>query len=194
MTNIGSTRFDFPSTGQLYQYEYFRLFAQDSVSAVGELNARQKLPYVPYSAYDGVDRWTQMTLLMLGDPELRMWRGTPRLLSVTAPASIALSDTQFTVHVETSGAPLANATVSAYRAGDDFSSVTTDASGNAVVPFRPDTIGTLSLVVTAFNARTTSRYGANSLAKPAGISAGGQSRPMPLRNSGVRRALAVVVS
>ncbi len=153
VTNIGSTRYDFASTVQLYQYEYFRLFVEDSVSAVGELNARQKLPFIPYSNYDSVDRWTQMAMLLLGDPELRMWRGAPRTLVVTAPASIALSDTQFTVHVVAVGSPVANARVTAYRGGNDFSSVTTNASGDATVPFRPDSLGSFSLVVTAFNAR-----------------------------------------
>ena len=153
VTGIGSTRYDFASTVSLYEYEYFRLFVEDSVSAVGELNARQKLPFVTYSAYDGVDRWTQMATIMLGDPELRMWRGTPGTLAVTAPTSIALSDTQFTVHVTSAGLPLANARVTAYRAGNDFSTVTTDASGDAVVPFRPDSLGSFSLAVTAFNAR-----------------------------------------
>jgi hypothetical protein len=153
VTNVGSTRFDFPSSGQLYQYEYFRLFFHDSVTAVGELNARQKLPFVPYSNYDGVDRWTQMTLLLLGDPELHLLRGLPRTLAVTAPASIALRDTQFTVHVEYRGSPMENARVTAYRAGNDFSSVTTDASGDAILSFRPDAVGSLSLVVTALDAR-----------------------------------------
>ena len=85
VTVIGSTRFDFPTAGRAYQQEYFRLFFDDSVSAVGELQARQKLPFVAFSFYDGVNRWTQMTLLLLGDPELRMWLGQPRTLAVTAP-------------------------------------------------------------------------------------------------------------
>jgi hypothetical protein len=153
VTNVGSTRFDFPSTGQSYQYEYFRLFLQDSVTAVGELQARQKLPFLSFSTYDGPHRWTQMTLLMLGDPELRMWIGRPSNLTVTAPASVALSDTQFSVHVAVSGVPLERARVTAYRAGDDYASVLTNASGDAIVPFRPDSIGSLTLVVTAFNCR-----------------------------------------
>lgn len=114
MTNVGSTRFDFPSAGRAYQYEYLRMFIEDSVAAVGELQARQKLPFVAYSFYDGVNRWTQMTLLMLGDPELRMYHGDFRTLAVTHPSSIALSDTQFTVSVTSDGFPVPNARVTAY--------------------------------------------------------------------------------
>lgn len=152
VTNIGSTRFDFPAAGRAYQVEYFRKFVEDSVTAVGELEARQKLPFIAYSSYDGVNRWTQMTLLMLGDPELRMWRGKPRLLSVSAPASVAVSDSQFTVTVTSNSLPVANARVTAYKAGDDFRSVMTNAAGVALVPFRPDSIGSFTLTVTAFNA------------------------------------------
>ena len=149
---VGSTRFDFPSTGEAYQYEFFRSFIEDHNNAVGEVQAEQKLAWIPYSSYDGVNRWTQMTLILLGDPELRMYLGKPTALVVTAPASVALSDTQFTVHVVSGATPLAGARVTAYKAGDDYASVLTDGSGNAIVPFRPDSIGSFSLAVTSFNA------------------------------------------
>ena len=42
---------------------------------MGEAQARQKLPFVGPADYDGVHRWTQMTLLLLGDPELRIFTG-----------------------------------------------------------------------------------------------------------------------
>ncbi|MFN8588931.1 MAG: C25 family cysteine peptidase [Candidatus Eisenbacteria bacterium] len=153
VTNVGSTRFDFPSAGRVYQYEYFRMFIEDSIAAVGELQARQKLPFVAYSFYDGVNRWTQMTLLMLGDPELRMYHGDFRTLDVSHPASIALSDTQFTVTVSSGGQPVPNARVTAYRSGDDYRSVLTDLNGQAVVPFRPDSIGSFTLTATAYSAK-----------------------------------------
>src|SRR3972149_176570 len=68
VTNIGSSRFDFPPVGRSLQEEYFRLMFEDSVTAVGEAQAKQKLPSVGNSVDDSVQRWTVMTLLMLGDP------------------------------------------------------------------------------------------------------------------------------
>lgn len=153
VTNVGSTRFDFPSAGRSYQYEYFRMFIEDSIDAVGELQARQKLPFVAFSTYDGVHRWTQMTLLMLGDPELHMWSGDPRTLAVSHPSSMTLGDTTFTAHVTTGGQPLANARVTAYRSGDDFATLPTDANGDVVLPFRPDSAGSFKLTVTAYDSR-----------------------------------------
>ncbi len=151
VTNVGSTRFDFPSTGSAYQYEFFRSFIEDHISAIGELQANAKIAWIPYSGYDGVNRWTQMTLILLGDPQLNMWLGRPGAMAVTAPAGMALSDTQFTVHVTSSSLPLAGALVTAYRPGDDYASVTTDVNGDAVVPFRPDSLGSINLAVTAYN-------------------------------------------
>lgn len=152
VSNIGSTRFDFPSAGRAYQYEYFRLFLEDSIDAVGELQARQKLPFVAFSNYDGVNRWTQMTLLLLGDPELRMWHGSWRPLEVFHPLSVALGDTAFTVAVKSNGVGVPEARVTAYRAGDELSVVTTDALGHATIPFRPDSTGSFKLTVIAYNA------------------------------------------
>ncbi len=153
VTVVGSTRFDFPTAGRAYQQEYFRLFFQDSVSAIGELAARQKLPFVAFSFYDGVNRWTQMTLLMLGDPELRMYNGEFRTLQVTTPPSYALGDSVLNVHVETGGLPLYKARVTAYKAGDEFRTATTDGAGNVALPFRPDSTGAFTVTVTAYNAR-----------------------------------------
>lgn len=153
VTNVGSTRFDFPTAGRAYQKEFFRLLYEDSVTAIGELQARQKLPFVGFSTFDGVHRWTQMTLLLLGDPELRVYTGLPRTLNVIHPGAIQASDSLFLVHVQTGGSPLPGARVTAYRPGDEFSTGLTDGAGNIVLPFRPDSIGSLTLTVTAFDAR-----------------------------------------
>ena len=151
VTNIGSTNFDFPSAGQVYEDEYFRLMFEDSVTAVGEAHARQKLPFISYSLYDGVNRWTQMTLLMLGDPELRVFIGTPRTLAVTHASTMSASDTAFAVHVTTGGLPLYGARVTAYSAGMDYRVATTDGAGNATLDFRPDSVGTFKLTVAGFD-------------------------------------------
>jgi hypothetical protein len=150
---VGSTRFDFPTAGRAYQQEYFRLFFEDSVSAVGELQARQKLPFVAFAFYDGVNRWTQMTLLELGDPELHMYNGNWRSLVVSGLAPFPLGDSAFTVHVTSGGLPVANARVTAYKVGDDFRSALTNATGDAQLAFRPDSTGAFTLTVTAYNAR-----------------------------------------
>jgi hypothetical protein len=153
VTNIGSSRFDFPYSGRVFQQQYFHLMFQDSVTAVGEAQAKQKVPWAGSSTTDNINRWTETTLLMLGDPELRQWIGHPRTLTVTHPSTYALSETTMTVHVEISGVPLYGARVTLYKAGEDYRSITTDGAGNAVLDFRPGSLGTATLTVTGFDCR-----------------------------------------
>jgi peptidase C25-like protein/VCBS repeat protein/flagellar hook capping protein FlgD len=153
VTNIGSTRFDFPTAGRSYQKEYFRLVFEDSVNAVGEAQARQKLPFVAFSTYDGVNRWTQMTLLMLGDPELRLWTCDPRTLQVSAPGSIGAGDASVPVTVAIGGQPLYGARVTLYKAGDLYATGLTDGNGAATLPVHIASTGAITLTVTGFNCR-----------------------------------------
>ncbi len=153
VTNVGSTRLDFPSAGRSYQKEYFKKVFQDSVTAVGEAAADQKLPFVTYSTSDNVNRWMEFTLILLGDPELRMFTAKPRTLTVTNPASIPISDSTLTVNVKVAGVALKGARVTAYKVNDEYRIGTTDAAGNVVLPFRPDTAGTVTLTVNAYDAR-----------------------------------------
>src|SRR5262249_59218800 len=92
-----------------------------------------------------------MTLLELGDPELHMYNGNPRQLSVSAAGTYALGDTAYAVNVSSGGSPIANALVTAYKAGDDFRTGYTDASGAVTLPFRPASTGAFTLPVTPYN-------------------------------------------
>jgi hypothetical protein len=153
VTAIGSSRFDFPTAGRVYQKEFFRLLYEDSVTAIGQLQALQKTPFVPFASYDGVHRWTQMTMLLLGDPELRVYTGIPRTLTVIHPGAIAVSDTTFNVNVKIGAVPLLGARVTAYKTGDDYWSAVTDGAGNVTIPFRPDNVGSFTLVVTGYDCK-----------------------------------------
>ncbi len=151
VTSIGSTRLDFPTTGTLYQQQFFKLVFHDSITAIGEAEGRQKLPYVTNAKTDNTHRWTQMAMILLGDPEMHLWTGKPRTLAVTAPASMAATDTTIAVHVAISGVALYGARVTAYKSGDDYTSALTDGAGNVTLGFRPDAAGSLTLTVTGYD-------------------------------------------
>jgi hypothetical protein len=153
VTNIGSSRYDFPIAGRHFEEEYFHLVYEDSVTAVGEAQGRQKLPFIAGSTGQGMNRWTVLTLLLLGDPELRIYTGTPRILSVSHAASIALSDTAIAVTVTIGGTPLAGARVTAYKPDDEYSTGTTDAAGQVQLPFRADAPGSVTLTVTGYDCK-----------------------------------------
>ena len=153
VTNIGSTRLDYPKFSRGFQREYFRLLLEDSVTAVGETNGRQKLPFVGHSDLDGFARLSQLELLLLGDPELRIFTARPRELAVVAPSTVEAGDGEIAVVVASAGNPLAGARVTAWMPGHEYRSSLTDGGGSAVLPFHPDSVGPCSLTVTAFNAR-----------------------------------------
>src|SRR5262249_26592008 len=79
--------------------------------------------------------------------------GTPRTLGVAAPATFAIDDTSIAVTVTVSGNPLANARVTAWKVNDAYRSMTTNASGFVRLPFRVDSLGTITLTVTGYNCR-----------------------------------------
>jgi peptidase C25-like protein/VCBS repeat protein len=153
VTNIGSTRLDFPTVGSLFEKEYFRLVFETHTTAVGEAEAKQKLPYVPYATGDNAYRWMIMTMMLLGDPELRLWTSRPKTLAVTYPASIPADATSLNVTVTSGGSPVAGARVTAYKVSDEYRVGTTNASGQVTLPFRPDGTGTFTLTVTGYDCR-----------------------------------------
>jgi hypothetical protein len=153
VTNIGSTRLDYPKFSRGFQKEYFRLLLRDSVTAVGEANGRQKLPFLATSSFDGFARLSQLELLLLGDPELRIFTARPRELTVVAPATIEAGAGELSVMVSSAGGPLAGARVTAWMPDHEYRSALTDGGGSTILPFHPDSVGPCSLTVTAFNAR-----------------------------------------
>src|SRR5262249_4681560 len=60
VTVVGLTQFAFPTALRSYANEYFRLLIDEDVRALGETLGRSRLPFVQFSASDGVNRWTQM--------------------------------------------------------------------------------------------------------------------------------------
>src|SRR5258705_552675 len=123
------------------------------MNALGEALGRCRAPYVPFSANDGVNRWTHMTLELLGDPELRMFTGPPRTLQVTHAPVVFLDDATIGVDVAIGGSSQPNAPVAAWRGGEFLGIAITNGAGHAVVPIDPQTIGSFVLTVTAYDAR-----------------------------------------
>jgi hypothetical protein len=146
---IGATHFEFPTAERSYSQEFYRLVYVDGVNALGEALGRCRAPFLPFSATDNVNRWTQMTLELLGDPELRMPTGTLRTLQVTHAPVVFLDDTSLAVDVAIGGLVLPGARVAAWRSGEFLGVAITDGAGHAVVPIDPQTIGMFKLTVTA---------------------------------------------
>jgi hypothetical protein len=151
-SNIGSTHFDFPTTGHSYQNEFFDIVFEDSLRNIGAAQAMQKLPFIGFASFDNVHRWTQFTLILLGDPEMPFRTREPATMVVSHPGSYTLADTSITVGVTIDGLPAAGVRVCVLKNGEDYRVALTDGAGSVTLPFRPETVGNARLTVTMDNA------------------------------------------
>jgi hypothetical protein len=126
---FGPTRFCFPTTLKDYFYEWHRLL-YSGVERAGVVSAMCKVPFVAESGYDNTDRWTQMSYLLLGDPESRLWTGRPVVMSAVHDSSAPLGPTDLTVTVVDSAA-VDSAYVCVVKDGEVYTTGYTDASGQA---------------------------------------------------------------
>jgi len=149
---IGSTRYDFPNTGEAYQFEFYDELWTDGITVLGETLAGSKATFIPFAKTDSAQRWTQFSQIFLGDPSTDMYTEVPESLAVTHAATLALGSGTFAVDVSKGGAPLDGATVCLFKDGDAYATGLTDASGHLDLPFTPDLTGTFSVGVRAHNA------------------------------------------
>jgi hypothetical protein len=144
-TVVGLTQLAFPTALRSYEDEYFRLLIDEDVRALGETLGRTRLPFVPFSTFDGVNRWTQMSLEMFGDPQLSLPRRAAHALALAAPQTIGIGEGGIPVHVTEDGIARPGVVVTAYREAEGIATATTDAEGDAVVPFAALAPGAVSL-------------------------------------------------
>jgi hypothetical protein len=145
VTVVGLTQFAFPTALRPYEGEYFRLLIDEDVRALGETLGRSRLPFVQFSAFDGVYRWTQMALEMFGDPQLSLPRRAALDLALTAPQTVDVGGGGIPVHVTEDGIAKPGVVVTAYRETEGIATATTDAHGDAIVPFVAHAPGGISL-------------------------------------------------
>jgi hypothetical protein len=151
VASVGSTRFDFPSTGWVYQTEFYEVLFEDGVHELGHAASLSKIPYVPLSLQDNTHRWTQFTQIFLGDPSMTIYTGAPASLSVTHAPTTPLGAGTYTVTVLSNAVPVDSARVCLHKANDEYVVGFTDPSGQVVLPFAPDSTGTVLVTVVGDN-------------------------------------------
>lgn len=149
VASVGSTRYDFPTTGWSYQNEFYRLVFQENLREVGRADPESKLPFVPLAMSDNTHRWTQFTLIFFGDPSMPVYADAPQDLNVSRPATLTLGAGTYTVSVSDAGGAVDSARVCLNKAGDEYVVGYTDPSGQATLAFVPDSTGTFEVTVVA---------------------------------------------
>ncbi|MCD4691007.1 hypothetical protein K8S17_06040, partial [bacterium] len=147
---FGPTRFCFPTTAKDYYLSWFDYFYAHGTTRAGVISAACKTPYVAESNYDNTDRWTQMSHVYLGDPEMRLWTARPKNLVVVHAGTASLGDVNLSVTVSNPAA-VDSALVCVVKDGEVYARAYTDAAGQVVLPFTPKTTGQMTITVTAPN-------------------------------------------
>ncbi len=147
---FGPTRFCFPTTAKDYYYSWFDYLYVQGTQRAGVVSAACKTPYVAESGYDNTDRWTQMSHTYLGDPEMRLWTARPKNLTVVHASTKPLGDVSLSVSVSNPAA-VDSALVCVMKGTEVYARGYTNASGQLVLSFTPETTGQMTITVTAAN-------------------------------------------
>ncbi len=172
---VGSTSLDFPATARKFQDAIFSDWLNDPQQTMGgayrdvvdRLGAEQ-------GDGEGTVRFLLYGLIILGDPDLNIWRTLPEAMRVTAPADFAIGAARAPVTVlNSAGDPLAGARVCFFKDDDALGVAATGADGRVDVPFAPTSTGSFSVTVTHPLAKTFLGSGTVRLAAASGILATG---------------------
>ena len=154
---VGATRDSWPGAAATLngaiQEALFRLDTLAGGTTLGEAVADARALLLPAAQGETQERWSYFETVLLGVPSLPIWRCPPATFAVTRPASVPLSASSFPVTVLSGGAPAESALVVAWKTGEDYTAVYTNAAGQAIVPFHPGSTGSFSLAVTGSDTR-----------------------------------------
>jgi hypothetical protein len=126
---------------------FFKAIFEENILTLGNVTKRAK--YILDSISPNPTRYQEWNLL--GDPELHLWTGTPRPLTVLHDTTVNTIPQTFTVNVMRAGFPVPNALVCIMRDTTIYQYNNTDNFGNVSFNIFPHTAGTMSVTVTAQN-------------------------------------------
>ena len=143
---IGSTRLGFTGDSGDFQNAFYDLLFGQNVVAIGQALALSKLPFLAESVSETPARWLTFSILLLGDPEMPIWRRVPPPLTVTHAPTMTLGSGAFAVQV--AGGPVSGARIALRKPNDALALAQATASGTTQVDFRPSAVGAFTVTVT----------------------------------------------
>ena len=150
---FGATRPEYPGTTREYLWEWLDLLYTHSVYRAGETAALAKAAFASpeISGSENTHRWTQLTMILMGDPELPLWTARATGLTASHTGSIGVGEGELAVTVTDDSGPVENALVCVVKDGEVYERGLTDAAGAVSLIIKPDTPGSLGVTVTAAN-------------------------------------------
>ena len=156
---VGNSRYGWDTPGEpgmgpsdCYDQSFFESVFVTNFRQAGKAHADAKHEYVGESRIDPYMLYLQYSLNLLGDPESAIWTGAPAAVEVAHAPAIGLEPVTFAVGVTRAGAPVAGATVCAWKADDVYAVGVTGPDGKAGLIVDAWSAGTLLVTVTAAGA------------------------------------------
>lgn len=152
---VGNTRYGWGSPGNpgygtsdLFDREFFNQLFNEGNEQIGVTTAAHRDAFVATAMTSEYHRFCLYELVLLGDPEMRIWTDTPDIAAdVAHPMSLPLGSHPFVATVAVEGEPIEGALVLLSN-GEVYESATTDAGGVAVLNPSPATESNIALTVT----------------------------------------------
>ncbi len=144
---VAAAREAFPSNSFGYQTAFYENLLCDGLRRPADALNAARLQYISNTVRNTVDRWTQMNLVMIGDPALNAWTATPRTPAVVAPAELVVGEQTVNVTVTVEGQPVAGVEVCLRKDGETYAWDDTDYQGTANLTVIPRTAGEAVLTV-----------------------------------------------
>jgi hypothetical protein len=148
IVSVGAAREAFPSNSYGYQSAFYDNMLCGGVRRTGEALNLARLQYISNTHRNTVDRWTQLNAVIIGDPAVSIWTGSPRVPTVSGPEQLSVGEQTVTVIVSgPDGAAVAGADVALRKAGETYAWGMTDFNGRVNLTVIPRTAGEAELTV-----------------------------------------------
>ncbi len=150
---LGPTRYAFPTTCRDYYWDWLDLLYVSGCQEIGPLLGMTTTLHASFaeSGRDNTDRWTQFSMLLLGDPEIAMRTVRPRNLSVAFSGAMQVGEDGMTFNVTDPGLVEGAKVCVSSSSGDVYAYGTTDGVGEVHIDFTPTVTGVLQVTVTCPN-------------------------------------------
>jgi hypothetical protein len=147
IVTVGAAREAFPSNSFGYQSAFYDFMFCDDIQRTPDALNAARLLYIANTNRNTVDRWTQLNAVVIGDPGLSIWTGSPRAPQLSTPSSLALGEQTVTIGVTAGGVPVAGADVCLRKGDETYAWGVTDALGQVELTVIPRTGGDAELTV-----------------------------------------------
>ena len=151
---LGASRAAYALPSRNYNRGFVQALYQNGYEHLGEVFVQSRLSQTPNAWFDTADHYSHLLYNFMGDPEMVMHTCTLGATVASYPASIGLGTTNVVVNVTVGGVAREGALVCLQKGTEEYEFATTDALGNATLPFRAESAGSVQVTVSGQNMTT----------------------------------------